>query len=213
MGVAGCAKMLIKSKLLLLDPDERAFLLVGAYIGHFALLELGINNALKTVLKLDVAASLIVTRNMTFDEKIKNLRALVKAFVRNKEEAKRFDELAKEARKISELRNVIAHTPFHGSSITDGVSFFVTKASSTLELEDLDWSIDQFVEQIDHVRQIDNRLRELEKTMSLQRIAEALSKRDAPPFGGLLALGAALSASQTDNKLDELRTRRSEDDD
>lgn len=69
MGVAGCAKMLIKSKLLLLDSDERAFLLVGAYIGHFALLELGINNALKTVLKLDVAASLIVTRNMTFDEK------------------------------------------------------------------------------------------------------------------------------------------------
>lgn len=61
--------MLIKSKLLLLDPEERAFLLVGAYIGHFALLELGVNNAIKTVLKLEVAASLIVSRNMTFDGK------------------------------------------------------------------------------------------------------------------------------------------------
>lgn len=204
--------MLIKSNLILLSPDERAFLLVGAYIGHFALLELGINNAIKTVLKLDIAASLIVTRNMTFDEKLKNLRALVKAFVPDKGEAKRFDDLAKEARKISELRNIIAHTPFHGSPTSDGVRFFVTRASSSLELEDLDWSIDEFVEQIDHVRQIDNRLRELEKSMSLQRVAEALGKRNAPPFGGLLALGAAMSAHQADNERDELSPLTSDDD-
>lgn len=136
-------------------------------------------------------------------EKIKNLRSLVKFFVRDEEKAKKFDQLAKEAQKISVLRNIIAHTPFHGSEKSDGVSFFVTKASSSLELEHLDWSIDQFVDQIDHVRQIDNRLREIEKSMSLQRVAEALGKREYPPFGGLLALGAAMAAQETDTALDE----------
>lgn len=204
--------MLMKSKLLSLDPDERAFLLVGAYIGHFALLEVGINDAIKTVLKLDTAASLIVTRNMTFDEKIKNLRSLVRFFVHDKEQSKKFDELAKEARKISELRNLIAHTPFHGSQITDGVSFFVTKASSSLELENLDWSIEEFVERIDHVRQVDNSLREIENSMNLHRVAEALSKRDVPPFGGLLALGAAMSAHQIDSGLNELNSLSKDDD-
>ncbi|SMD19585.1 hypothetical protein [Rhizobium sp. RU36D] len=203
--------MLTKSKLLLLDSDERAFLLVGAYIGHFALLEMGINNAIKTVLNLNTAASLIVTRNMTFDEKIKNLRALVQFFIYDKEKAKKFDKLAKEARNISELRNIIAHTPFYGSQTTDGVRFFVTKASSSLEIENLDWSIDEFIERIDHVRQTDNGLREIEKSMSLQRIAEALSERDIPPFGGLLALGATMLADQAESLLDPPLTLSKED--
>lgn len=184
--------MLEKSKLLMLEPDERAFLLVGAYIGHFALLEMGINNAIKTVLNLDVAASLIVTRNMTFDEKLKNLRALVQFFVFDKQKAKRFDDLAKKARDISELRNVVAHTPFRGSQVTDGVNFFVTRANTFLKIEDMDWSIDEFVERIDHIRKTDNELREIEKSMSIQRIAEALTKAQESPFGGLLGLGKKL---------------------
>lgn len=183
--------MLIKSKLLQHAPSERAFLLVGAYIGHFALLEMGINNAIQQVLNLNPAAAMIVTRNMTFDEKIKNLRALVNFYVFDKEQAKRFDRLAQDSRKISEERNIIAHTPFHASPASDGVVFYVRSANSTLKTDDMDWSVDDFLRRIDHILETDKALREIEDRMSLQRIAQALLKNEnAPPapLGGLSGL-------------------------
>lgn len=187
--------MLIKSKLLQHDPAERAFLLVGAYIGHFALLEMGINNAIQQVLNLNPAGAMIVTRNMTFDEKIKNLRALVNFYVVDQEQAKLFDRLALQARKISEDRNIVAHTPFSASAASDGVVFYVLSANSTLKTDDMDWSVDDFLTRIDHILKTDNALREIEHRMSLQRIGQALLTNETAPkgaFGGLFGLGGLL---------------------
>ncbi|MER9064179.1 hypothetical protein [Mesorhizobium sp. M0698] len=66
--------MLTKSALLEIDPDTRAFTLVGAFMGHFALLETGIGAALGEVLGVNGARRVIIHRNMGFDEKIKTLR-------------------------------------------------------------------------------------------------------------------------------------------
>ncbi|MER8550316.1 MULTISPECIES: hypothetical protein [unclassified Mesorhizobium] len=63
--------MLTKSALLEIDPDTRAFTLVGAFMGHFALLETGIGAALGEVLGVNGARRVIINRNMGFDEKIK----------------------------------------------------------------------------------------------------------------------------------------------
>lgn len=194
----GALLMLIKSRLLLQDPDERAFLLVGAYIGHFALLEMGINNAIQEVLSLNTAGAMIVTRNMSFGDKIKTLRSLVDHLVLDRNEAVQFDSLARQARAISEDRNMIAHTPFYGSHHSDGVTFFKTTANSSLKFEETDWSIDEFVTKIDHIRETDNGLRRIEKRMSLQRVAEALVKTDEQNVGGLLALGDKLFPEHND---------------
>lgn len=196
---------LTKSALLKYDPDDRAFMLVGAYLGYFALLESGINSAICDVLELKGARALIVTRNMAFSDKIKTLRSLVNFVIRNEEQAKTFSKLAQTAKDISETRNIIAHTPFHASNISDGVTFFVIKATSNLSVDDLDWSIDDFLREIDHINDTDNRLREIERRMSLQRIAEALMKSgpSVEKFGGLLGLGNKLMQDEIDREVPE----------
>ncbi|MER9281886.1 hypothetical protein [Mesorhizobium sp. M0522] len=54
--------MLTKSALLEIDPDTRAFTLVGAFMGHFALLETGIGAALGEVVGLNGARRVIINR-------------------------------------------------------------------------------------------------------------------------------------------------------
>ena len=180
-----------------LDQETRAFALVGAFMAHFALLEAGVDDAIHKVLDLRGARALIVTRNMTFNDKIKTLRTLVDFFVLDREVAKRFDRLAKRAKAISENRNIVAHTPFHASQKGDGVSFLVISANSTLKAGNLDWSVDKFLNEIDEINEVDKALREVEKRMSFQRIAEALMRTDKPAegeLGRLFTLGGILSS-------------------
>ncbi|MCF6127328.1 hypothetical protein EN904_16355 [Mesorhizobium sp. M7A.F.Ca.CA.001.07.2.1] len=186
--------MLTKSELLEMGPDARAFYLIGAFMGYFALLEAGIGDALGEVLGVSGARRVIINRNMGFDEKIKTLRTLVDHFISDRSLAAKFDELAKQARKCGELRNIVAHTPFRASSVSDGVEFFRVSANSKLEWPATDWSTGTLLSHIDNINKIDNELRLIEGRMQLQRIAEALmrepdGKGSAPTGGGLLGLG------------------------
>ncbi|MBB5041898.1 hypothetical protein [Shinella fusca] len=187
--------MVTKATLLKMDPDIRAFTLVGAFMGYFAVLELGVNEALSKVLGLEVAASVVVSRNMSFDDKLKTLRALVSRFTISESKAKEFDELVKRARKCGEIRNTIAHSPFRRSEKTDGVEVFVVSANSSLKFIEMDWSVDRFLGQIDEINTIDNELRAIEKTVAMHRIGEALlnlgerESADGEQVGGLLTLG------------------------
>ncbi|MGR9055501.1 hypothetical protein ACU8NH_06235 [Rhizobium leguminosarum] len=185
---------LTKERLLTLDPDTRAFTLVGAFMGFFALLEEGVNKALAEVLDVSNLPAAIIARNMPFDNKIKTLRTLVSLFIYDKGKAASFDELARRAKKCSEDRNIVAHTAFRASLKTDGVEFFALSANSTLKFPDIDWSIDTFLEHIDTINKIDNGLRTLENTKSMQSIAKALMKSPNAPIavGGLFGLGSHL---------------------
>lgn len=176
---------LTKDLLLAIDPDTRAFTLVGAFMGHFALLEEGINAALGEVLEVKGIRRAIVARNMSFDDKIKTLRTLVNTFILNQSHAKDFDDLAKRARKIGETRNVVAHTPFRRSAQSDGVEFFAFSASSTLKFIEMDWPIDEFLRQVLLINEIDNELRSIDSKMAMQRVAQALI--NGPGRNGTLA--------------------------
>ena len=195
-----------KHVLLNLDADTRAFALVGAYMGTFALLEQGIDTALGEVMGVAGLRRAIVARNMGFDDKIKTLRTLVDLFIHTGAEKKRFDELAKSARKCGETRNIVAHTPFRKSSKSDGVEFFPISATSKLTFPDMDWSVDEFLKQIDNIQAIDNGLRAIDRQMSFQRVAEALmqtSEAGKPgpmkgALGGLFGLGASLLQEEAD---------------
>lgn len=199
--------MLSKANLLLLDHESRAFTLVGAFMGHFALLELGIDAAIGEVLGIKGLRRMIVGRNMGFDDKIRTLRALVDAFIVG-EEAARFDALAKRARNCGELRNIVAHTPFRASEKSDGVELFRVSASSKLQFPDMDWSIDDFLEHIDSISEVDNGLRSIESRMAIQRVAEALinpnltaeaASGELSVVGGLFGLGATLSRHEKES--------------
>ncbi|ATU91450.1 hypothetical protein [Phyllobacterium zundukense] len=196
--------MLLKVDLLKLSRDTRAFTLVGGFMGFFALLEEGIGTALGEVLGVKGARRIIITRNMSFYDKIKTLRSLVNFYVVEKELADRFDELAQQSMKYGEMRNIIAHSPFRGSHASDGVEFFPITASSKLKMPDMDWSIDDFLDHIEKINKIDNELRSIEKRMPFQRIAEALlAGNDASsksqmesPLSGLFGLGASFLNEQ-----------------
>lgn len=186
-----------KQSLLELDPEIRAFTLVGAFMGHFALLESGINAAIGDVLDIRGLKATIVTRNMGFNDKIFTLRTLVNTFLFDKKLAKAFDQAARQAKASSEWRNIIAHTAFRSSETTDGVEFFQIKASGELKFPDLDWSIDRFIEEIDVIDSTDRKLRAIEMQMPMQRIAEALMNSPGegqatlpPTLGGLFGLAS-----------------------
>lgn len=190
---------LTKDGLLKLDPDTRAFTLVGAFMGFFALLEEGVNIAIAEVLEVKGIRAAIVARNMSFDDKIKTLRTLVNTFSRDKALANEFDKVAKRAQKCGETRNVVAHTPFRRSPASNGVEFFAVSASSTFKMPDMDWPIDEFLRQIDNISEIDERLRSIESKMSRQRLAEAIAQAHTPEgdseaqFGSLFGLLGRLS--------------------
>ncbi|OWV85001.1 hypothetical protein [Rhizobium sp. R693] len=157
---------LTKEAMLKLDPDTRAFTLVGAYMGFFALLEEGVNKALAEVLEVTDLPAAIIARNMSFDDKIKTLRTLVNLFIYDKDKAASFDELARRAKKCTEDRNIVAHTAFRRSFKTDGVQFFALSANSKLKFPEIDWSVDVFLKHIDTINEFDNGLRTLENRMS-----------------------------------------------
>ncbi|MGR9415881.1 hypothetical protein [Rhizobium leguminosarum] len=185
---------LSKNDLLELNPDMRAFALVGAFMGYFALMEAGINAALGEVLEAKGARAAIITRNMTFDDKIKTLRTLVDFFILDKQKAAEFDELARRARKFGEMRNIVAHTAFRGSSKSNGVEFFTMEANSKLKFPETDWSIDDFLKHIDTINGIEAGLGSIESRMSLQRVARALMEKPKGSLGGLFGLGAEFMA-------------------
>jgi uncharacterized membrane protein YfbV (UPF0208 family) len=106
---------------------------------------------------------------MTFNDKIGSLRSLVDRYLADRDEAKQFDALALRAKRYSEHRNVVAHTPFRGSTVSDGVEFFPITANSKLKTKNVDWSHDDFME-------IDNGLRAMNERPTWQRIADALHR-------------------------------------
>lgn len=167
---------LYKHTLQKLDPDERAFLLVGAFMGFFAHLEQGIEIALGELLNVRGPRLLVICRNQTFDDKIASLRSLVDLYLSDRDEAKLFDELARRARKYGEHRNVVAHTPFQGSVVSDGVTFFPITASSKLKVRNMDWSHDDFIHHIGNIMEIDNALRAMKERPGWRKVADALHR-------------------------------------
>jgi hypothetical protein len=192
--------LIFRHELLNLSTDTRAFALVGAYMGYFALLEEGVNEALGVILNIDGSRRIIVGRNMGFDDKLKSLRALISAFVYDEAKRQRFDKLAIRARNIGQTRNVVAHSPFRGSEQSDGVEFFAWSATKELRDLEMDWSVDRFLTEIASINQLDSEMRSIESQMTMQRIAEALTRNEAPrkgtslpgTFGGLFLAGKAL---------------------
>jgi hypothetical protein len=182
--------MLMKSQLMAMTPDHRAFALVGGFMGFFALLEAGVDSAIGKVLGVDGIRRAIVGRNMGFDDKIKTLRTLVAVYLPENAEKTAFDKLAVRARKMGEHRNIIAHTPFRGSTNSDGVEFLRVTATSKLEFPEMDWSIDEFIQNIDEINSIDGAFRRFEQGRPISAVADALLANKAPQFGALFNLGA-----------------------
>jgi hypothetical protein len=177
-----------------LHPELRAFTLVGAFMAQFGLLESALSDALATMLKLEGLNMVIIMRNMQFSDKVRTFRTLVDMYIWPREEKKKYDDLAKQMLSLADDRNMIAHTVFKPSQISDGVDFLLVRAAKKLEFPDMDWPVAKFAQVIQNMENVQASLQGVKSQMAFSAIAKALLERNPAPGGlaGLFALGASL---------------------
>lgn len=181
--------MLFKHEFLALEKDARAFALVGAFMGIFALLERGVDNALGELLKLDGLSRLVLGKNMNFAAKLKTLRSLVGLAKISNETSAKMDMLAQRAGDYGSLRNKVAHSPFIASAKSDGVEFILVTATKKLGMETMDWSVDEFIVHFGKINDIDNELRSYKRNAWFQEFIKHMEDNGVDPgdLGRMLA--------------------------
>lgn len=198
LGLDDVSPAFLPSGMRSLDPHVRAFALYGMYMGHFNLMENGLNEALVKTINVDRLRGIILTRNITFADKIYIMKCLV-AMAFDKADRESHVSLLNRAKNCSEDRNMVAHSLFGPSPTSDGVEFFVVQARSELRFPTEDWSVNDVFSRVEDVRKIDNDLRRLAKEIPVRRIAQALAKKpeglltgQVGPLGRLFGLGASI---------------------
>lgn len=176
--------------------------LVGCFMASWAQLETVLDVAIRRILKIEVVAMSILSVNLQMVAKIYTARCAISVF--GKQEAswqKGAQKVLVEIGKMSELRNMVAHTYFGISADKTAVEFYRIKATSKLTTPDEFWTPDDFSthvmvmsslgaalqtvmnETMLHRSQIDMRERKTQES-----IARILMGQDPPPQGGWNAL-------------------------
>jgi hypothetical protein len=126
-----------------LDPEIRAYALVGQFLKQWSDLEQKIHEAIGTALGLDETRRYILCANLHLKDKINVLRTLVhqSSFESHIKETT-VDELT--AIQNYSYRNMIAHNAFEPDPNGDGVVFLPVKARSKFSRPRERWPIKRF---------------------------------------------------------------------
>ena len=115
-----------------LDPETRAYALVGQFLQARSAMELSLQDAIGAALQIELVKLQIICSNLGFRDKINILRTLVDVSSFSEDKAQAYSKLGK----LSEYagkRNMIAHAPFHADSTKAGVEFLTVKARGKFE--------------------------------------------------------------------------------
>jgi hypothetical protein len=117
-----------------LDPETRAFAMVGQFLQKWAEVEAGLHECIQTAFKLTPTMTHIICANLRLHDKLHILRTVVDVSdINPKGRAFRFDKLLRRVNKYSSYRNTLAHCPFHYDKETNGVHFVSIKAKGKYE--------------------------------------------------------------------------------
>lgn len=179
-----------------LEPEVRAFALVGYYLSGWGGMENALNRCIAKALNLELAQGVIVTHNLQFRNKIKILRTLINETVHPDQDRSRYDKFAIGLDNMSVDRNMVAHEWFEPCEKTGGVRFFVTKAHGKLQFPEVRWSIEAVDDKHTELFNAVKTLKSLEDVFAHSDAIKAIVKAlmDAPkepsqPMGGLFGLG------------------------
>jgi hypothetical protein len=129
-----------------LDPETRAYALVGKFLSDWAYMEYKINDAIGKALGLDAMQEVMVTSNIQFRDKIHILRtAIHHTIIRPVSERDRLKSVLTKISEYSTTRNMMAHTAFVATPLGE-VCFFVTKARGEVKMPEETWDIPKFEE-------------------------------------------------------------------
>jgi len=123
-----------------LDPETRAFAMVGQFLQTYAKMEEALDDPIGTALSIDPIKMKILAVNIEFSKKIKILRTLIdisESFT----DDERTDKKSKCKKMITfaENRNIVAHTYFWPDSANKGVEFKTVKASGEFCMDGKVW--------------------------------------------------------------------------
>lgn len=174
-----------------LDREIRAYALVGYYLNAWSVMETALNECISKALRLDDLQSVVVTKNIQFQGKVKVMRTLADLLFKNHDKQAQHDKTLLSMSKLSIDRNMVAHDMFLPAKEGDGVEFLVVKASAKLKLDNTIWSIRDVQDRVTHLMEVTTDLRDMQKDMSAKRVMDALQA--APPKNSLWNALALLS--------------------
>jgi hypothetical protein len=129
-----------------LDPETRAYALIGQFLKRWSDLEQQIHEAIGAALRLDETRRYILCANLQLKDKVNVLRTLVQqsSFPPDVKESTN-----KELTTILDYpnRNMIAHEAFEHAPDGDGVVFLPVKAKKEFSRPRDQWSVDKFQEE------------------------------------------------------------------
>jgi hypothetical protein len=129
-----------------LDPETRAYALIGQFLKRWSDLEQQIHEAIGTALGLDETRRYILCANLQLKDKVHVLRTLVQqsSFSPDVKES-----ASKELTTILNYthRNMIAHEAFELSPDGDGVVFLPIKAKKDFSRPREPWNVNKFQEE------------------------------------------------------------------
>ena len=127
-----------------LDPETRAFALVGRFLQTWASMEWAIGTAIATPLQVNKMTEYILVRNLSFTNKINVLKCLCQISHLSDSDKKQTEDLLNAILGMVNYRNTIAHDLFKPSGKNDGVEFMTMRARGKISFPDADWSAAQF---------------------------------------------------------------------
>jgi hypothetical protein len=129
-----------------LDPETRAFAMVGQFLQTYAKMEEALHDAIGTALSIDPIKMKILAVNIEFSKKIQILRTLIdisESFT--DQERTTAKSKCKKMITFAENRNIVAHTYFRPDCTNKGVEFKTIKASGDFSADGKIWLDDEFL--------------------------------------------------------------------
>lgn len=190
-----------------LDPETRAFALVGCFLAQWAIMESNIREAMGKALGLDQIQVAIINANIQLRDKIHIVRTAVDISpIYPETEKERYKKVLMDISDYSHNRNMMAHGMFGPSTSSDGVEFFVTKAKGKLVFPDVNWSMSKFNEEYERIKDFADELRNLTKRLDtaafLKAAAEARFPAPMPSILGLTVTEPPYLPPQDDHDLE-----------
>lgn len=149
-----------------LDPETRAFALVGQFLKRWSEMEAALDDCLQAAFELSPPMRRVLCANLGFRDKLNILAAACRVLgLTDPAPAKLIDHLDRRARS----RNIVAHNRFQPDPAGNGLTFVILKSRESPEKENVElrWSNKKFEEERGLIAGLEARLNDLK--LRLQR--------------------------------------------
>ena len=157
--------------------DDDAFVLVGKFLKEWSYVEIGLDRIISGALGLSNMQSLVFSKALTYRVKMKLIRTLSNALIKEEETHK---EILRKIEEINYIRNIVVHNHFRLSKDKQSVEFLTISAvNKKTKLMVETYSSRQFLDYFETMnglhKDFEKLRKELKQSISDDKLVEALS--------------------------------------